>query len=150
MPAESELLPEVLNAVVNKEDLVLMMESGYIYLRLGKFAEALAIFEGVLSLSPESEVPIVAMGSVYFGQFKYDQAVSYYRKAIKKKPDSAFARAYLGESLFFQGKKEDALTELQKASDLEPKGKSGDFARVLLEAIKNGYNPPGMVAGAVS
>lgn len=144
-------LSEVLKEVIKKEDLVLMMESGFIYLRLGKFAEALAIFEGVLALSPESEVPIVAMGSVYFGQFKYEQAVAYYRKALKKKPDSAFARAYLGESLFFQGKKDEALDELRKASDLEPQGKSGEFARVLIEAIKNDYNPPGMngTTGAV-
>ena len=134
---------------VSREDLVLMMESGFINLRLGKFAEALAIFEGVMSLSPESEVPMVAIGSVYFGQLKYDQAIVHYRKALKKKPDSAFARAYLGESLFFIGKKEDALGELQKASDIEPSGKSGDFARVLLDAIRGGYVPSGQIsAGA--
>ncbi len=132
---------------ISREDLVIMMESGFIYLRLGKFAEALDVFEGVLTLSPESEVPIVAMGSVYFGQMKYDQAITYYKKALKKKADSAFARAYLGESLFFTGKKQEALSELEKASLLEPQGKSGDFARVLMDAIKSGYTPPGMVVG---
>ncbi|QQR79675.1 MAG: tetratricopeptide repeat protein [Deltaproteobacteria bacterium] len=133
---------------VSREDLVLMMESGFIYLRLGKFAEALDVFEGVLALSPESEVPVVAIGSVYFGQMKYDQAITHYKKALKKKSDSAFARAYLGESLFFIGKKEEALSELEKASMLEPQGKSGDFARVLMDAIKNGYTPPGMMVSA--
>ncbi len=130
---------------IPREDLVIMMEGGYIYLRIGKFQEALDVFEGVSVLAPESEIPLVAMGSVYFGQMKYDHAIRFYKKAIKIKPDSAFARAYLGESLFFQGKKEMAFKELEKASILEPNGKSGNFARVLLDAVHKGFVPPGQV-----
>ena len=118
------------------------MEAGYIYLRIGKFQEALDVFEGVSLLASESEIPLVAMGSVHFGQMKYDRAIRFYKKAIKIKPDSAFARAYLGESLFFQGKKDMALKELEKASMLEPDGKSGNFARVLLDAIQKGFRGP--------
>lgn len=130
---------------IPRENLVIMMEGGYIYLRIGKLQEALDVFEGVSVLAPESEIPLVAMGSVYFGQMKYSHAIRLYKKAIKIKPDSAFARAYLGESLFFQGEKEMALKELEKASLLELDGKSGNFARVLLDAIKNGFVPPGQV-----
>lgn len=130
---------------IAKDDLVILMEGGYLYLRMGRFQEAREVFEGVSVLVPESDVPLVALGSVYFGQMKYDLAMKCYRKALAVKSDSAFARAYLGESLFFKGLREESLVELQKASDLEPHGKSGDFARTLLDAIQKGFNPPGMV-----
>jgi protein O-GlcNAc transferase len=128
-----------------REDLIVLMEGGYIYLRMGKFEEAREVFEGVSILAPDTEVPLVALGSVSFSQMKYDQAITIYKRAITLKPESAFARAYMGEALFFKGKKDEAMVELQKASHLEPKGKSGDFARALLEAIKSGFSPPGMV-----
>ncbi len=130
---------------IAREDLIILMEGGYLYLRMGRFQEAREVFEGVSVLAPESDVPLVALGSVYFGQMKYDLAIKNYRKALGVKPDSAFARAYLGESLFFKGLKDEALTELQKAATLEPTGKSGDFARTLMDAIHKGFAPPGMM-----
>ncbi len=128
-----------------REDLIVMMEGGYIYLRMGRFEEARDVFEGVTVLAPDTEVPLVALGSVYFAQMKYDQAIQIYKKALLVRPNSAFARAYLGESLFFKGKRDEAVSELEKANQLEPAGKSGDFARALLEAIKNGFAPPGQL-----
>ncbi len=130
---------------IEREDIVLMMEGGYLSLRMGRLEQARDIFEGVHVLAPESEVPLVALGSVYFGEFKFEQAVKAYKKALKVKPASAFARAYLGESFFFQGKKEEAIRELEKASLLDPKGKSGDFARALLSAIEKGFVAPSPV-----
>jgi len=130
---------------VERNDLVVLMEGGYLLLRMGRFDAAREVFEGVSVLAPDTEVPHVATGSVFFAQLKYDQAIQHYKKAIALKPESAFAHAYLGESLFFKGKKEEALAALEKASVLEPAGKSGDFARALLEAIKNGYVPPGQL-----
>lgn len=127
---------------MSREDLIVMMEGGYIYLRMGRFEEAREVFDGVSALTPESEIPLVALGSVSFAQLKYDQAIRTYKKAISLKPDSPLARAYLGEALFFKGKKEEARSELEKASLLDPKGKSGDFARALLEAIQKGFAPP--------
>ena len=128
---------------MNREDLVILMEGGYLYLRMGRFEEAREVFEGIAVLAPENEIPLVALGSVYFAQMKYDQAVQVYKKALTVKPESAFARAYLGESLFFKGKRDEAMEELKKSSSLDPKGHSGDFARALLDAISKGYEPPG-------
>lgn len=127
---------------MDRDDLILMMEAGYIYLGMKKFKEAKKVFEGVAVLTPKSEVPLVAIGAVYFGQLKYDQAIRMYRKALRMVPESPFAHAYLGESLFFKGEKQAAVKELNKAADLDPKGKSGDFAKTLLEAIHNGFEPP--------
>lgn len=126
-----------------REDLIVLMEGGYLYLRMGRHDEAREVFEGVSVLAPESEVPVVALGSVFFSQMKYDQAIATYKKALTVKPDSAFARAYLGEALFFKGKKEEALSELEKAISLDSGGKSAIFAQTLKDAIHNGYMPPG-------
>ncbi len=131
---------------ISREELVILMEGGYLYLRMGRFDEAREVFEGVSVLAPDSEVPLVAMGSVYFSQMKFDQAIAVYRKALSVKPDSPFARSYLGEVLLFKGKKEEGITELTKASNLDPGGKSGDFARALLDALKKGWTPPAQVA----
>ena len=120
---------------ISREDLVLLMEGGYLYLRMGKFNEAKDVFEGVSVMAPESDVPWVALGSVFFGQHKFDQAIKNYRKALEKKPKSAFAHAYLGESLFFSGKMKEGLGSLKMAMNLDPKGKSGEFAKTLHDAI---------------
>lgn len=130
---------------VERDDLVILMEGGYLLLRMGRFDAAREVFEGVSVLAPTTEVPHVAAGSVFFAQMKYDLAIQHYKKALALKPDSAFAQAYLGESLFFKGKKDEAVAVLEKASAIEPAGKSGDFARALLEAIKTGYAPPGQM-----
>ena len=131
---------------IPRNDLIVMMEGGYIYLRMGRFEEAREIFEGVAVLAPKSEVPLVALGSVFFGQMKYDQAAKVYKKAVALRPESAFAHAYMGEILFFKGRKEEALDELHKASSLDDEGSQGGlFARTLLDAIQNGFVPPGQV-----
>lgn len=128
---------------IDRQDLVILMEGGYIYLGMGRFQEAREVFEGVAVLSPKSEIPHVAIGTTYFAQMKYDQAMRAYRKALALNQVSPFARAYLGEALFFRGKGTEAVRELEKASGLDPKGNAGDFARSLLEAIRQGFEPPG-------
>lgn len=121
------------------------MEAGYVSLGLGRFDEAGDIFEGVSVLDPTSEVPWVALGTVRFATKKFQQAVHMYQRALKLKAESPYARVYLGEALFFQGKKEEAIRELEKASLLDPSGAAGDFAKALLQSIRDGFAPPGSV-----
>ncbi|KAB2835880.1 tetratricopeptide repeat protein, partial [bacterium] len=99
------------------------------------------VFEGVVALAPKSEVPLVALGNVYCVQAKFDQAIKTYKEALEVDPKSAFATAYLGEALFFKGDKEKAVEVLEKAAKMDPDGKSGDFARSLLDLIKKGFTP---------
>lgn len=132
---------EVRMIPVPSEDLRVLLEAGYLYLGMQKFKEAAELFEGVIALAPKSEVPVVALGNVFCVQGKFDQAVKTYEKALELDPQSAFATAYLGEALFFKGDKAKALETLTKASKLDPDGKSGDFARSLLDLIKRGFTP---------
>jgi len=126
---------------VPTEDLRLMLEGGYLYLAMRRFKEAKEVFEGVSAIAPESDVPLVALGNVFFVETQFDQAIKIYKKALDLVPKSAFAKAYLGEALFFSNKKEEALKTLEEASKMDPHGKSGDFARSLLELIRKGFNP---------
>ena len=126
---------------MSREDLVVIMEAGYIYLGMSRFKEAREVFEGAGVLVPDSEVPIVALGNVYFCEKKFDIAIRTYQIALQKKNGSAFARAHLGEALFFKGKKPEAIAELSTAIGLDPSGKSGNFAKTLKEAIEQGFDP---------
>lgn len=127
---------------IDRQNLGLLMEAGYIYLGMGCFEEAREVFEGVTVLTAESELPLVAVGNVEFALMRYDHAVRNYRKALKRRGDSPFARAYLGEALFFKGDRDEGVRELEKASSLDPKGPAGDFARSLLTAIRDGFEAP--------
>lgn len=118
-----------------------MLEAGYIYLAMGKFAEARQVFEGIVVLSPEHEVSRVAIGNVLFAQKKYLAAIRELKEAIQVNQQSAFAHAHLGEAYLFYGKKAEATQELQLASRLEKTGSAGDFARSLLELMQKGYDP---------
>lgn len=126
---------------VPTEDMRLMLEAGYLYLAMQRFKEAREVFEGVCTLAPESDVPLVALGNVSFVETKFDEAVKIYKKALNLVPKSAFAKAYLGEALFFGNKKTEAKSVLEEASKMDPHGKSGDFARSLLELIEKGFDP---------
>lgn len=127
---------------MKREDLIVLMEAGYVYLGMQRYKEAKEVFEGAAVLIPNSEVPLVALGSVFFAQRKFDQAIRFYKKALKINPESPFAHSYYGETLFFRGKKQEALESLKEAVRLDPEGKSGEFALALLAAIKNGFIPP--------
>lgn len=126
---------------VAREDIITMLEAGYMYLAMRNFKNARQVFEGVCTLVPGHDVPQVALANVYFAQHKFLESVRLLKNTVKERPDSAFAYAYLGESQLFYGKKDEAITHLKKASELEPEGKSGDFARSLLQLIAQGYDP---------
>lgn len=129
---------------VPRDDLVMMLEAGYIYLAMRKFKEAREVFEGVATLAPKHDIPQVALANVYFGQAKFLESIRTLKQALKDNPGSAFAMSHLGESQLFYGKRDEAYESLRKASELEPTGKSGDFARSLIKLMDEGYDPKGL------
>lgn len=126
---------------LDKDQLSVMMEAGYILMGMQRFKEAKEVFEGLSVLEPASEIPIVALGGVSFCEGKLKEAIKLYQKALTLTPDSLYAKAYLGESLFFSGKKREAVQLLKEADEEDPKGAVGDFARALLDAIHQGFTP---------
>lgn len=126
---------------LNKDQLSVMMEAGFILMGMQRFKEAKEVFEGLAVLEPKSEIPFVALGGVSFCEGKLSEAIKLYQKALTLTPDSLYAKAYLGESLFFSGKKKEAVQLLKEADEEDPKGSVGDFARALLDAMHRGFTP---------
>jgi len=120
---------------VSTDDVVFLMEAGYIYLNMGRFQEAREIFEGVIEMRPDSDVPRVALGNVYHAQGKFLDAGKVHRETLKDMPNSARAHAGLAECLIFQKKTDEALKELKKVMELEPDSDVSEYARTLIEAI---------------
>jgi predicted Zn-dependent protease len=126
---------------IEREYLAIMMEAGYVYLGMQRFKDARDVFEGVSTLAPDSEIPMIALGSVDFCQAKFTNAIRRYKKALKVDPSSLYARAYMGEALLFMGKKAEAIKQLEEVSKADINGRAGDFARALLDAVAKGYTP---------
>lgn len=128
---------------VVRDDIVVMLEAGYIFLAMKKFKEAREVFQGVSELTPKHEVPLVGLANVYFAQGKYLEAIRVLKKVIQDNKSSAYAHAHLGEAQLFYGKRGEALSSLQTAASLEPghETKAGDFARSLIKLINTGYDP---------
>ncbi len=131
---------------MDRKDLALMMECGYILVGMQRFKEARAVFDGIAVMAPESEIPIVALGSVSFCEGKFREAMKLYHKALKLNAESLFARAYLGEALFFLGDTAEAIAELEHVVAADATHKAAVFAKSLLDAIQQGFTP-GLLSG---
>lgn len=131
---------------IDRRDLALMMECGYILVGMQRFKEARAVFDGIAVMAPESEIPIVALGSVAFCEGKFRDAVRQYQKALKLNKESLFAQAYLGEAQFFLGDIEAAIQALEGVVAADASHKAAVFAKSLLDAIRQGFTP-GMLSG---
>lgn len=126
---------------IPKKDLGLMLETGYIYLAMGKFKEAKQMFEGLISLEVGHEVPRVGLANVFFAQEKFLPAIRQLKEAIKINEESAFAYAHLGEAYLFYGKKDLALEMLDKAIEIEATGPVFDFVSSIKKLMDKGFDP---------
>lgn len=126
---------------LEKQYLALLMEAGYVYMGMQRYKEARKVFEGVVALKKESEIPLVALAGISFCEGKLKEAIRIYQKALQLTPDSLYGKAYLAEALFFDGQKVEALSLLKEVDQKDPKGAVGDFARALLTAIQKGFTP---------
>jgi tetratricopeptide (TPR) repeat protein len=127
---------------VAKQQAMILLEAGYIWLDMGKFDKAKDVFAGAAALMPKSEVPQLALGALEFAQGRHDKALQAYRAAQRLAPQSALPRAHAGEALLFMGKVPEALKELKAAMDLEPEGDGARLARALVDAKDAGVLPP--------
>jgi len=140
----AESASEIAGSVVPvaREQAMILLEAGYIWLEMGKFDKAKDVFTGAAALMPKSEVPQLAMGALEFAQGRHDKALQAYRAAQRLAPNSALPRAHAGEALLFMGKVPEAMKELKAAVDLEPEGDGARLARALMEAKEVGALPP--------
>jgi tetratricopeptide (TPR) repeat protein len=140
----AESASEIAGSVVPvaRQQAMILLEAGYIWMEMGKFDKAKDIFTGAAALMPKSEVPQLALGALEFAQGRHDKALQAYRAAQRLAPNSALPRAHAGEALLFMNKVPEAMKELKAAMDLDPESDGARFARALVEAKEVGALPP--------
>jgi tetratricopeptide (TPR) repeat protein len=140
----AESASEIAGSVVPvaKQQAMILLEAGYIWMEMGKFDKAKDIFTGAAALMPKSEVPQLALGALEFAQGRHDKALQAYRAAQRLAPNSSLPRAHAGEALLFMNKVPEAMKELKAAMDLDPESDGARFARALVEAKEVGALPP--------
>ncbi len=127
---------------VTKQQAMVMLEAGYLWMDMGKYDHARDLLQGAAALMPRSEVPQLALGTLEFVQGRHEKALQAYRSAQKLAPRSALPRAHAGEALLFMGKTTEAVKELKAAMDVEPDGDGAKLAQALIEAKESGALPP--------
>jgi Flp pilus assembly protein TadD len=125
-----------------KQQAMLMLEAGYLWMDLGKFDNARELLTGAATLMPKSEVPQIALGTLEFNQGHHEKALQVFRRAQQLAPRAALPRAHCGETLLFMGKVNEAMKELKAALDLEPGSDGAAFAQALIDAKEAGALPP--------
>lgn len=127
---------------VARQQAMILLEAGYIWMDMGKFDRAKDVFSGAAVLMPKSEVPQLALGALEFSQGRHDKALQAYRAAQRLAPNSSLPRAHAGEALLFMGKVPEATKELKAALDLEPESDGARLAQALMQAKDAGALPP--------
>jgi tetratricopeptide (TPR) repeat protein len=117
---------------VTKQQAMVMLESGYLWMDLGNHDAARELFAGAAVLMPKSDVPQTALGTLEINVGAYDKALQAFRAAQRLAPKSALARAHAGEALLFMGKLGEAKKELTQAIELG-EGPDRDFAQQTLD-----------------
>lgn len=127
---------------VARQQAMILLEAGYIWMDMGKFDKAKDVFSGAAVLMPKSEVPQLALGALEFSQGRHDKALQAYRAAQRLAPNSSLPRAHAGEALLFMGKVPEATKELKAALELEPESDGAQLAQALMQAKDAGALPP--------
>jgi len=131
---------EIINGLIDipQREVGLLMEAGYLFMELGAPKKASEIFQGVASLVPHNEVPLIALGHLAFAQGRFDQALKHNEEALKRNPESSLAKAHKGESLMFLGKHEEAMAILNEVLSEDENGVSHGFVKALIDAFNDG------------
>lgn len=133
--AKSDIAGSVLP--MTKQQAVLMLESAYLWMDMGKYDNARELLSGAAALMPRSEVPQLAIGTMEFNQAKYDKALQAFRGAQRLAPRSALPRAHCGEALIQLNKGAEALKELVAGAEAEPGSDGAKFAVTLMVFLGN-------------
>ena len=101
----------------------------YVYLRLGRLAEAAPVFESVLELLPVADAAFLGLAVIDARQGNDRAAVEHCRSAIRIDPRSASAYQQMGVSLLRLGNLAESTTALETAVALNPND-AGAHARL--------------------
>ena len=125
-----------------RDDVIWLLETGFLYLEMGDKEAARETFEGLTALEPETASFQAALGQVLIAEGNVKEATKVLGRAVELDPELAFARCLHGDALV-RGKQADrGKGELAKALELEPDGPAGLTAKTILDGIEDGSYPP--------
>lgn len=108
-----------------------------IYLKSGKFTDAIKVYQNLLHEQPDSEL-MNDLGNCYFKLSRYEEAADLYIRATKSQPVVSAAWRNLGLAQARLGKRREAIDSLSRFVELEPEDRElveviGDLHRKLGE-----------------
>src|SRR5579864_1131621 len=90
-----------------------------LYLKgMGRFQDALAESESVITLNPLDAYGQANAGHLLGLMQRYDEAAPHFRKALELAPNQPYVHERYGAVLLWQGKREQAIAEFERAADL--------------------------------
>jgi tetratricopeptide (TPR) repeat protein len=113
-------------------------QSAVVQYHAGKFTEAAAQLEDLLSRVPKSFEVHELLGLTYAARSQNEKAVEQLEIAVRLKPDSAAARTNLATAFSNSGKLELAEAQFRKALTLEPRdfGANHNLADIYIQSGK--------------
>ena len=117
----------------NQEHVEDLRYTGYAYVRQGKYDIALAFFEALSVLDPESAYDAQTLGAIYLQLNQPQKSLKYFEKALKLEADHAPTLINLTKAFFMLGKKDEAL-KLAHILKNEPDPAISSVARALILA----------------
>lgn len=123
------------------------MRIGYAAAWQGLHKEAVAVFDGVAAVRPESEVPVIGAAVVAMLSGHEDVAIQTLRDgALELNPDSAQARAHLGVALRLHGAEDEGMTLLQEVAsqttDPDAAAMASNVLAMTPDQLKPHFNRP--------
>ncbi|MBM3253944.1 MAG: tetratricopeptide repeat protein, partial [Candidatus Omnitrophica bacterium] len=123
-----EAILEYLKAIELKPDYILAyQEVGKIYMRLERFAEAIATYRRILELTPGDEkaqesliAAYISYGNLCYNSDRYEEAIEAFNNHLKLKPDEISVLNLLGYAYIALGRYDEAIRVYQRVLELDP------------------------------
>lgn len=125
-----------------RDEVVWLLETGFVYLEMGDHEAARETFEGLIALEPETASFRAALGQALVAEGNLSDARKALRKAVELDPDQAYVRCLLGDALVRSKQIDQGKDELQQAVRLEPDGPAGHTAQAILRGVEAELYPP--------
>jgi len=125
-----------------RDDVVWLLETGFLYLEMGEDERARETFEGLVALEPDKAAFHAALGQALTAEGKLSEARESLRRAVGLDPDHAYARCLLGDALVRSRQTDKGKEELRQALALDPDGPAGQTARSILDGVEAELYPP--------
>jgi tetratricopeptide (TPR) repeat protein len=98
-----------------------LLTQGNRSLTQGDFAEAITLYQELITLNPRHAIAINNLGTAFYKLGRYREAEGRFYQAIKVKPDFADAHSNLGNMFLLKGQFVDAENFLRHALKLNPR-----------------------------